>query len=143
MSENPSAMAPTPKPPASHTWALVLFIAMAGMNIMLNMGGHFDVLGMMATVTALAGIIGFVFWRRSSRTYTAGVVALGFAVLRGGQSAIVCLHAQISGVGIGWVRVVGVCWMVFLLVLLFRAYTLGAASRRYYSLPERPNSRRT
>jgi hypothetical protein len=137
---DPKPAVPRPqKMPGSHKWALVCFIILAGVNLMLNAKGHFDTVGILVTIASLAAIVSVLFFRRSPRSYGVGVIALGFVLLRAGQSTFFQLAAQIRGTGAGWIYVAGVCWVFFLLILLFRAYTLGSASRRYYGLPTTPN----
>jgi hypothetical protein len=118
------------KRPASHRWALFGFIVMAGGQLMLNAKGHFDTLGVIATAAALAGIIGFLFFPRSTRTYAVGMVALGLVLLRGGQSTYYHVQAQLRGEGQGWIYVVGIGWILVLLMVLFR---------EYYGLPSTPS----
>jgi hypothetical protein len=129
------------KRPASHKWALACFVGIAGVNIMLNANGHFDTLGVLAAVTSLAGIISFLFFPRSPRSYTVGIVALGFVLLRAGQSTFLRVQEQLHGAGAGWLALILMGWILFLLILLFRAYTLGAPSRQYYGFPTTPNPR--
>jgi len=127
------------KMPASHKWAVTSFIAVAGVNIMLNANGYFDMLGVVVTVTSLAGIVGVLVFRRSPRTYTVGVIALAFVLLRAGQSTFLRFSEQLRGAGDGWIHVGGTCWFFFLLILLFRAYTFGSPSRQYYGFPPTPD----
>ena len=129
---------PSRKMPASHQWAIVSFVAMAGVNLMLNAHGHFDILGVLCPIPSLTALFRFLFYRRSPFTYTIGVIALLCAVLRAGQSVFVTLRDRFHNPAQGWMSAVLTGWGLFLVVALFRAYTLGAASRQYYGLPARP-----
>ena len=128
------------KMPASHKWAIVCFVPVAAVNIYLNTRGLLDTLGVLATLTSLAGIVGILFFRRSPRTYTVGVIGLGFVLLRTAQSVFLRVHEQFLGVGPGWLMLGLLFWILFLIILLFRAYTIGATSRQYYGFPATPKS---
>ena len=134
------------KRPAAHKWALFFFVAAAGTNIMLNCMGLFDVLGVIVTVASVAAFFSALFWSRSRRTYTIGTITLGLIFLRSLQTLWYDIIAYRAGlfhapqrVTLPLIAFAG-C-VVVLLLLLFRSYTFGAASRQYYGLPAVPDRR--
>ena len=134
------------KRPASHKWAFVAYFAVAVTNVGLNLGGHFDVLGVTVTVAAIIAFFASLFLPRHSLTYKFGVIALFLVFMRSVQTLwfdIVSyrlgrfhLPAEATLPLVGFAAV-AVC----LLFLLLRTYTFGAASRQYYGLPITPNKR--
>jgi hypothetical protein len=116
----------------------LLFFAVAGVNIILNVRGHFDALGVLVTIASLAGMVAFLAFRHARPTYSVGIIAMGLVLVRAGQSIYLEIREQLHGRGIGWAALAVTCWFVFLLVVLFRSYALGARSRQYYGLPAVP-----
>ena len=144
---NDSETNPPAKRPASHKWALFVYVAVAGINIMLNFMGHFDILGVIVTMAAVSPFLAPLLWARSTRTYTLGVIALGTAFIRSVQSLWFdiagCwretpLHAP-EHLTLPATIFAGCCCV--LLFLLFRIYMFGAPSRRYFGLPVTPITR--
>ncbi|EDY16958.1 hypothetical protein CfE428DRAFT_5587 [Chthoniobacter flavus Ellin428] len=133
------------KRPASHKWALFVFVAVAAVNIMLNVSGHFDVLGVIVTFAGTAAFFASLLYARSSRTYTLGIITLGLVLIRSLQSLWFDIAAYRSGLfhapRAALPAIIFAACGVALLLLLFRAYTFGASSRQYYGLPAIPNTR--
>ena len=140
---NASDNAASTKRPASHKWALVVFVIVAATNIMLNLMGHFDVFGIVVTAAGVAALFASLFFARSRRTYTLGIVTLALAFVRSLQTVwfdIVAyrnnlFHAPQS-VTLPAIIFAGCC--VILLLWLFRAYTFGIPSRHYFGLSATP-----
>lgn len=128
--------------PASHKWAVICFFFAAGGNIFLNFHGVWDVLGILVTITSLAGFIGILFFRRSPRTYTVGIIGLLFFVLRASQSTLSGLWWVFRGERDmdwrSWFTLGLSCFLYVLILLLFRSYVFGATSRQYYGFPSVP-----
>ena len=128
------------KRPTSHKWALFVFLAVSATNIMINMLGHFDVFGVIVTIAGLAAFFASFLFARARTTYFLGTVTLVLVFFRSVQTLwgdIVAYRAGLFHLTQSWVLllIAFVCVVVFLLFLLFRAYTFGAASRQYYGLP--------
>ena len=131
------------KRPASHKWALLVFAAVAAANIMLNVMGHFDALGVIVTVAGVVAFLASILFARSRSTYTLGIVTLGLVFIRAIQSLWFDIAAYLDnlshasqGVTLPAIAMAGS--FVVLLFLLLRAYTLGTPSRQYFGLPAVP-----
>ena len=90
---------------------------------MLNTRGHFDILGVIVTIAALAAIFSSLFFARARSTYTLGIITLALVFLRGVQS----LWFDIAAYREGQFHlpqpsqlplIAAVCGVVFLLFLL-------------------------
>lgn len=132
------------KRPASHKWALLVFAAVAVANIMLNVMGHFDVLGVIVTVAGVVAFFASILFARSRGTYTLGIVTLGLVFIRAIQSLWFDIAAYRDGLfhapeQVTLPSIVFAGFFVVLLFLLLRAYTLGTPSRQYFGLPAVPN----
>lgn len=126
--------------PASHKWALVVYVLVAGTNIWLNTIGYYDLLGIVVTVAGIAAFFAALFAPRASYTYTIGIIALSLVVLRSAESLwynVVNFQAGLTRapvpIALASIGFVGIA--VCLLFFLLRRYTFGAASRQYYGLP--------
>jgi hypothetical protein len=141
----PDKVAPT-KRPASHKWALFVFMAVAATNIMLNFMGNLDVFGVVVTIAGLAAFFASLLSARSRNTYMLGVITLVLICLRSIQSLwfdIVAYRGDLFHAPqyVTLPTIIFVVVVVVLLFLLLRAYTFGAPSRQYYGLPANRNSR--
>ena len=128
------------KRPASHKWALFIFLALVAANIQLNVLGHFDVFGVIVTVASLAAFIASFAFARAHTTYRLCSVTLALVFLRSIESLwgdIAAYRAGLFHLPERWalLLIAFVCVAVVLLFLLVRAYTFGVASRQFYGLP--------
>jgi len=128
------------KRPASHKWALFVFIAVVATNIRLNLMGQFDILGIIVTIAGVAAFFSSLFFARSPRTYTLGMITLALVFVRSLQSLWFDIVAYRNGLFhapqstmLPFIIFAGCA--VALLLWLFQAYTFGASSRQYYDLP--------
>lgn len=125
------------KRPASHKWAIFVYVSFIAVNAMLALRGYSDLFTLFLALLCVVQLFGAFFSPRARRHYTLGVVVLWLIALRGLYYALLepayefLTHRADAGAAL---QLSFNSWGMALCLWLAIAYTFGKPSRAYYGL---------